>query len=106
VVDIQPAPLDGEEEGPDVSEVFSELSSLSAERPKVEKTRAGLAKRRADDAPPVEVAPIEEAPPVPAAQRNPEELRDRFSSFYSGTQRARRDVAELDGQAQTASTKE
>ncbi|MEX0913971.1 MAG: ATP-binding protein [Demequina sp.] len=105
VVDIQPAPLE-DEGGPDVSEVFSELSSLSAQRPNVEKTRAGLAKRRADDAPPVEVEPIEQQPPAAPANRNPEELRDRFSSFYSGTQRARRDVAELDGQAHTASAKD
>ncbi len=91
---------------PDISEVFSELSSLSAERPKVEKTQAGLAKRRAEGAPPVEVTPIEQEPAATPANRDADQMRERFSSFYSGTQRARRDVEEMDGQAHRASAKD
>ncbi|PKQ27153.1 MAG: hypothetical protein CVT64_01540 [Actinobacteria bacterium HGW-Actinobacteria-4] len=107
VVDIQPAPMLGTEDGPDItSEVFSELSSLSAERPKVQKTRAGLAKRRAEDAPPVEVKKIEAPVEAKPANRDPDQMRTRFSSFYSGTQRARKDVAELDKRTQPASAKD
>lgn len=82
--------------GSDLSSVFGEFSSLSAERPKVEKTRAGLQKRRAADAPPVEVTPIEEEVVVAPRERNAEDVRSRFSSFYSGTARARSDAAEFE----------
>ena len=76
--------------------VFSELSSLSESRPKVEKTRAGLQKRRAVTAKPVEVTPIAEEVTLTPKDRDAEAVRHRFSSFYSGTQRARSDVEELE----------
>ncbi|MBC7299084.1 MAG: hypothetical protein H5T82_09335 [Demequina sp.] len=84
------------------SEVFSELSSLAAERPKVEKTRAGLVKRT-----PVERETEPEssadvaAPEVP---RDAEAVRSRFSSFYSGTQRAREDVKNFNDSTQGSLT--
>ncbi|WP_084079385.1 ATP-binding protein [Demequina sp. NBRC 110057] len=78
------------------SAVFSELSSLAAERPKIEKTRAGLQKRRQSDAPPVEVKPLEEEVAVTPAERDADAVRNRFSAFYSGTQRARQDAADFD----------
>ena len=87
--------------GSDLSSVFSEFSSLSAERPKVEKTRAGLQKRRADDAPPVAVTPIDLDVVVAPRERNADDVRSRFSSFYSGTARARSDAAEFE-RSQTA----
>jgi len=88
VVQISPdANSSGQEDY--ASAVFSELSSLAAERPKVETTRAGLAKR----------TPVarEEVPETPAqvgesVPRDAEAVRSRFSAFYSGTQRARDDV--------------
>ncbi|WP_062318674.1 sensor histidine kinase [Demequina maris] len=76
--------------------VFSELSSLSASRPKVEKTKAGLQKRRRAEEPPVEATPLEEEVTLSPKERDAEAVRSRFSSFYSGTQRARTDAAELD----------
>ncbi|WP_062467340.1 ATP-binding protein [Demequina maris] len=76
--------------------VFSELSSLSASRPKVEKTKAGLQKRRRAEEPPVETTPLEEEVTLSPKERDAEAVRSRFSSFYSGTQRARTDAAELD----------
>ncbi|BDZ62256.1 hypothetical protein GCM10025873_20470 [Demequina sediminis] len=76
--------------------VFSELSSLSESRPKVEKTRAGLQKRRAVTEKPVEVTPIAEEVTLTPKDRDAEAVRHRFSSFYSGTQRARSDVEELE----------
>ena len=80
------------------SDVFSELSSLAAERPKLEKTRAGLVKRT-----PVEKVE-EEGPTVdvatPAVPRDAESVRNRFSSFYSGTQRARDDVKNFNDSTQ------
>lgn len=94
--------LDSEQDAaPDLSSVFSEFSSLSSQRPKVEKTRAGLQKRRAVDAPPVEVKPIEEEVVVAPRNRDADAVRSRFSSFYSGTQRARSDAAEFE-RSQTA----
>ncbi len=71
------------------SAVFSELSSLAAQRPKVETTRAGLTKRT-----PVarEVVPDEPLEAEPSVPRDAEAVRSRFSAFYSGTQRARDDV--------------
>ncbi|MFV0286083.1 MAG: ATP-binding protein [Demequina sp.] len=91
---IRPDETDG---GTDMaSAVFSELSSLAAERPKIEKTRAGLQKRRQSDAPPVEVKPLEEEVAVTPAERDADAVRQRFSSFYSGTQRARQDAADFD----------
>lgn len=84
------------------SEVFSELSSLAKERPKVEKTRAGLVKRtpverEAEAIPSADVA----APEVP---RDAEAVRNRFSSFYSGTQRARDDVKNFNDSTQGSLT--
>lgn len=90
VVQVDPQPVYDEAEM--ASAVFSEFSSLTAERPKVERTRAGLQKRRPADAPPVEVQQIEEDLSTAHIDRNPDEVRTRFSSFYSGTQRARTDV--------------
>lgn len=81
------------------SAVFSEFSSLAAERPKVERTRAGLERRRPSDAKPVEVKPIEETPEIVPVKRDADAIRSRFSSFYSGTQRARDDVADFDRRA-------
>ncbi|NTV39426.1 MAG: hypothetical protein HGA51_05650 [Demequinaceae bacterium] len=71
------------------SAVFSELSSLAAERPKVETTRAGLAKRTPVAREVVREEPVQSAPAEP---RDAEAVRSRFSAFYSGTQRAREDV--------------
>jgi hypothetical protein len=84
------------------SEVFSELSSLAAERPKVEKTRAGLVKRT-----PVErEAEPEAGADIAAAEvpRDAEAVRNRFSSFYSGTQRAREDVRSFNDSTQGSLT--
>lgn len=88
------------------SEVFSELSSLTSVRPKVEKTRAGLVKR--------ERVPESEAPkPEPIAapssehyDRDPEAIRTRVSSFYSGKFRAQADAAEFERTMQGASANE
>ncbi|WP_062210593.1 nitrate- and nitrite sensing domain-containing protein [Demequina oxidasica] len=92
--------------GSDLSSVFSEFSSLSAERPKVEKTRAGLQKRRSADAPPVQVTPIEEEVVVAPRERDADAVRSRFSSFYSGTERARSDAAEFERSQATSDVKE
>lgn len=83
------------------SAVFSELSSLAAERPKVETTRAGLAKRT-----PVarESAPEVPEQGAPAAPRDAEAVRSRFSAFYSGTQRARDDVHNFNDSTQGSLT--
>lgn len=84
------------------SEVFSELSSLAAERPKVEKTRAGLVKRTPveREAEPESTADVA-APDVP---RDAEAVRNRFSSFYSGTHRAREDVKNFNDSTQGSLT--
>jgi hypothetical protein len=107
VVDLQPE-LDSEHAGQAevTSSVFSELSSLSAERPKVDTTRAGLQRRRAADAPAVQVKPIESEVQLSHKERDADEVRDRFSSFYSGTQRARHDVAEFEQRSQSTAGKE
>ncbi|WP_062137619.1 sensor histidine kinase [Demequina aestuarii] len=84
------------------SAVFSELSSLAAERPKVEKTRAGLQRRRPTNADPVEVTPIQEDASLAPADRDADAVRSRFSSFYSGTKRARDDVAAFERQTEPA----
>lgn len=83
------------------SAVFSEFSSLASERPKVEKTRAGLERRRPRNAKPVEVKPIAETPDIAPTKRDADAIRNRFSSFYSGTKRARDDVAVFDNQARS-----
>lgn len=88
VVQITP---DWSDSGPEdfASAVFSELSSLAAERPKVEKTSAGLQKRT----PVAREEPREEpVAAAAAAPRDADAVRSRFSAFYSGTQRARDDV--------------
>ncbi len=75
--------------------VFSELNSLSESRPKVDKTKAGLQRRQRPADAPDEVTPIEDEVTLAPKERDAEAVRDRFSSFYSGTQRAREDAAEL-----------
>ncbi|MDN4487604.1 ATP-binding protein [Demequina sp. SYSU T00039] len=80
-------------------DVFAELSSLSESRPKVEKTKAGLQKRRKPAEVEPEVTPLDEEVTLAHKERDAEAVRNRFSSFYSGTQRARSDAAELDLQA-------
>jgi len=101
VVQVEPQ-QQGEGSVDFTSEVFSELSSLAAERPKVEKTRAGLVKRtpverEADSEGGADVA----EPEVP---RDAEAIRHRFSSFYSGTQRARDDVKNFNDSTQGSLT--
>ena len=83
------------------SAVFSELSSLAAERPKVETTRAGLAKRTPV---PREVVPDEPVQAAPSAPRDAEAVRSRFSAFYSGTQRAKDDVQNFNNSTQGSLT--
>ncbi|WP_144276248.1 ATP-binding protein [Demequina sp. NBRC 110053] len=96
---IQPDSAGGEDV---TSAVFSELSSLAAERPKIEKTSAGLQRRRPTGAAPVEVKPIEESVEIAPAERDADAVRNRFSSFYSGTQRAKDDVASFERQTEPA----
>ncbi|GIG54023.1 sensor histidine kinase [Demequina activiva] len=98
---IQPDSADGGDTDM-TSAVFSELSSLAAERPKVEKTRAGLQRRRPSNAAPVEVRPIEDEVTMAPGDRDADAVRSRFSSFYSGTQRARDDVAAFERQTEPA----
>jgi hypothetical protein len=99
---VQITPQDtGPAEQDFASAVFSELSSLAAERPKVEKTSAGLAKRT-----PVarEPEPIQPVQVVAAAPRDAEAVRSRFSAFYSGTQRARDDAQNFNDSTQGSLT--
>lgn len=98
---IQPEEGGGDGDADVTSAVFSEFSSLATERPKVEKTRAGLERRRPTNAKPVEIKPIKDSVTITPAKRDADEIRKRFSSFYSGTQRARDDVATHDRRAQT-----
>ncbi|MFV0634637.1 ATP-binding protein [Demequina sp.] len=102
---IQPD-LSGGNDADVTSAVFSELSSLASSRPKVEKTRAGLQRRRPSDAAPVEVKPLEEAADLAPKDRDAEAVRHRFSSFYSGTKRARDDVAAFEHQVSPAEANE
>ena len=88
------------------SQVFSEFSSLATERPKLETTRAGLQRRRSVDAPAPDVKPIEQEVQLTPKDRDADEVRSRFSSFYSGTQRARSDVAEFEQRSQSPAGKE
>jgi hypothetical protein len=74
------------------SAVFSEFTSLATERPKVQRTKAGLQRR----AKPPETEPEEiPVPPAPAeaevkpVARDPEAVRSSFSNFHSATSRAR-----------------
>src|SRR5690606_667309 len=97
---IQPDDGDGRGDADLASAVFSEFNSLASERPKVEKTRAGLERRRPSDAKPVEVKPIEDNVGIAPVKRDADAIRERFSSFYSGTQRARSHVATHDQHAQ------
>ncbi|WP_297084064.1 hypothetical protein [uncultured Demequina sp.] len=99
---LQPEESSGGFGGDMTSDVFSELSSLASERPKIEKTRAGLQRRRAKDAAPVEVKPIDEDVSIAPATRDADAVRDRFSSFYSGTQKARDDAAAFARQTEPA----
>jgi len=88
------------------SQVFSEFSSLATERPKLETTRAGLQRRRSVDSPAPDVTPIEQEVLLTPKDRDADEVRSRFSSFYSGTQRARSDVAEFEQRSQSPAGKE
>ncbi len=83
------------------SAVFSELSSLASQRPQVETTRAGLAKRT-----PVarEIVPDEPVQGPPTPPRDAEAVRNRFLAFYSGTQRARDDVRNFNNSTQGSLT--
>ena len=99
---IQPEESGAGSDADVASAVFSEFSSLASERPKVEKTRAGLERRRPSNAKPVEVTPIEDTPTIAPAKRDAEAIRSRFTSFYSGTQRARDDVATFDRSAHSS----
>ena len=90
VVEVDPQPVFDEAEL--ASAVFSEFSSLTSERPKVERTRAGLQKRVPVEVQPQAAQPAEEDLSLAHIDRNPDDVRTRFSSFYSGTQRARTDV--------------
>ncbi|WP_160297643.1 ATP-binding protein [Demequina salsinemoris] len=100
---INPEPDSDEGDQSDVaSAVFSEFASFATERPKVQKTKAGLAKRertKAAEAP----KPLEAEVKIAEAPRDADAVRQRFSSFYSGTQRARSDVAEYQRQSETPS---
>jgi len=69
-------------------QALSELSQLSAYRPKVVKPAEALAKRTPSAIPSApEIAPAESSTPH---QRDPEQLRSRLSSFQSGASRGRR----------------
>jgi signal transduction histidine kinase len=74
------------------SAVFSELRSLSSERPTIQRTKAGLTRRApsalATAGPLVEVE-------SKAVARNPETVRASFAGFYTGTTRGRADAAAL-----------
>ena len=72
------------------SAVFSELRSLSSERPTIQRTKAGLT-RRAPSALATAVPPAEVEPR--AVDRDPETVRANFAGFYSGTTRGRADAA-------------
>jgi hypothetical protein len=75
------------------SEVFSELSSLTTERPKVQRTRAGLQKRTRSPEASSGPIPIPDIEPKPIA-RDAEAVRANFSNFHSATNRARSDVGD------------
>ncbi len=74
------------------SAVFSELRSLSSERPTIQRTKAGLTRRApsalATAGPMVDVE-------SKAVERNPETVRANFAGFYTGTTRGRADAAAL-----------
>jgi signal transduction histidine kinase len=69
--------------------VFSELRSLSSERPTIQRTRAGLTRRERSAV--ATVAPVDVEPR--AADRDPETVRANFAGFYTGTTRGRADAA-------------
>ena len=108
IVDLQPEAYGADEtdKAELTSAAFSEFSSLTAERPKVETTRAGLQRRRAAGEAPAEVKPIEPEVQIAHKERDADEVRNRFTSFYSGTQRARDDVAEFEQRSQSTAVKE
>ncbi len=74
------------------SAVFSELRSLSSERPTIQRTKAGLT-RRAPSAM-ATAGPLVEVESKPA-ERDPETVRANFAGFYTGTTRGRADAAAL-----------
>lgn len=96
---VQSAEPEDDDGSPDFSSVFSEFSSLANERPKIEKTRAGLQRRRPEGAEPVEPVALAPAATGPQPERDAEAVRTRFSAFYSGTQRARAESASVPGTA-------
>ncbi|WP_084125250.1 ATP-binding protein [Demequina sp. NBRC 110054] len=100
---INPEPDSDQGDQSDVaSAVFSEFASFATERPKVQKTKAGLTKRERTK-PVEEPKPLEAEVKITEAPRDADAVRQRFSSFYSGTQRARSDVAEYERQSQANS---
>ncbi len=88
-----PPPPDGLE-AEMASAVFSELSSLTTERPKVQRTHAGLQKRTRAPGAPTEPTPIADIEPKPVL-RDAEAVRASFSDFHSATTRGRSDVGDL-----------
>jgi signal transduction histidine kinase len=74
------------------SAVFSELRSLTSERPTIHRTKAGLT-RREPSALATASAPAEVA--ARAVERDPETVRANFAGFYTGTTRGRADAAAL-----------
>ena len=69
-------------------QALSELSQLSAYRPQVVKQAASLSRRTPSAIP--SAPEIAEADGGQGAERDPEQLRSRLSSFQSGTSRGRR----------------
>ena len=69
--------------------VFSELRSLSSERPTIQRTRAGLTRRERSAVATVAPADAESR----AVERDPETVRANFAGFYTGTTRGRADAA-------------
>ncbi|WP_169164310.1 sensor histidine kinase [Cellulomonas taurus] len=80
-------------------QALSELSQLSAYRPKsVDRPAASLVRRTPNAVP--EAPAI--APSTASAPRDADAVRDRLSSFQSGTRRGRRALADGDGSDQAA----
>ncbi len=84
-----PMPDESEIEAEVTTAAFSELSSLAYERPKVERTRAGLTKR--EKVPEAQQQDLGDGSIKPA-ERDADAVRSRYASFYSGTNRAKEDA--------------
>jgi anti-sigma regulatory factor (Ser/Thr protein kinase)/HAMP domain-containing protein len=85
-------------------QALSELSQLSAYRPKVDVPAGGSLTRRVPTA--IPAAPeISQPASGPAPTRDADSLRDRLSSFQSGSRRGRRALADTD-QGQTGAEPE